>query len=242
VDAIILRLDAPLMSFGGVIVDQHNVTDRFPGVSLFVGLIGNALGWTHCDGDSLNALQSRLRVASRWDAMPDLLIDYQTVDLGEEKMCNAGWTTRGEPEHREGGPNARFGTHPRLRHYWANGLMTVALGVSGEADPTMDAIERTLRRPARPLFLGRKTCIPSAPLVAGRASGPNLREILERVPHPDCRFRKEASPMPARWPVHDGGSSRGQARTVFDLRDWNSGLHVGSRQVVDGAMQVPECI
>jgi len=45
--ALVLRLDAPMMSFGGVMVDQHGVIDRFPGVALLTGLIANALGWHH---------------------------------------------------------------------------------------------------------------------------------------------------------------------------------------------------
>ena len=55
-DALVLRLDAPLMSFGGVIVDHHNVTERFPGLSLFAGLFANALGWTHGEGDKIGSL------------------------------------------------------------------------------------------------------------------------------------------------------------------------------------------
>ena len=40
-DALFLRFDSPLMSFGGTIVDHHNVTERFPGFSLFAGLLAN---------------------------------------------------------------------------------------------------------------------------------------------------------------------------------------------------------
>ena len=110
-DALILRLDAPLMSFGGVIVDHHNVTERFPGLSLFAGLLSNALGWTHGEGERIGALQDRLIVASRWDIEPEAIVDYHTVDLGQPKMREKGWTTRGEPEHRDGGPDA--GACPR---------------------------------------------------------------------------------------------------------------------------------
>jgi CRISPR-associated Cas5-like protein len=33
-DFLLLRFDAPLMSFGGVMVDQYGPTDRFPGQSM----------------------------------------------------------------------------------------------------------------------------------------------------------------------------------------------------------------
>ena len=149
-DALILRLDAPLMSFGGVIVDHHNVTERFPGVSLFAGLFANALGWTHGEGEKIGALQDRLIIASRWDIEPEAIVDYHTVDLGQPKMREKGWTTRGEPEHRDGGP-ARFGTHIRLRHYWANGVLTAALALRDNTVPDLATLEAALQQPARPL-------------------------------------------------------------------------------------------
>ena len=41
---LILRLDAPLMSFGGIAIDQFGVIDTWPHSSLLTGLIGNAWG------------------------------------------------------------------------------------------------------------------------------------------------------------------------------------------------------
>jgi len=37
IDVILLRFDAPLMSFGGVLVDEHGVTRQFPGASMLTG-------------------------------------------------------------------------------------------------------------------------------------------------------------------------------------------------------------
>ncbi|WP_082411796.1 type I-E CRISPR-associated protein Cas5/CasD, partial [Methylogaea oryzae] len=97
-DILLLRFDAPLMSFGGVMVDQHGPTERFPGLSLLAGLFGNALGYRHGDAEALEALQARIEYAARWDVEPQALLDYHTVDLGQPKMREPGWTTRGEPE------------------------------------------------------------------------------------------------------------------------------------------------
>ena len=44
-----LRLEAPLMSFGGVLVDNRGVTEPFPTRSMLAGLIANALGHDHRD-------------------------------------------------------------------------------------------------------------------------------------------------------------------------------------------------
>lgn len=89
-NVLLLRFDAPLMSFGDVIVDQHNVTDRsFPRLSLLTGLLANALGYRHGDAEALEALQARIEFAARWDVAPARIVDYHTVNLGQEKMKDA---------------------------------------------------------------------------------------------------------------------------------------------------------
>jgi len=80
--AIVLRFDAPLVSFGAPAVDQNGVVQPFPALSMLTGLIANALGWEHRESDKLDALQERLRYAARTDRRGEALLDYQTVDLG----------------------------------------------------------------------------------------------------------------------------------------------------------------
>lgn len=235
-DALILRLDAPLMSFGGVMVDQHNVTDRFPGLSLFAGLLANALGWSHADGDRIGRLQDRLVIASRWDIAPEVMIDYHTVDLGQEKMREPGWTTRGKPEHR-GGSGAKFGTHIRYRHYLANGALTAVLTLKWEDDPGLDDLETALRYPARPLFLGRKTCLPSSPILLGRASGTDVLSLLKAVPRFTCPARPQQGAMEARWPADIGNPLEEQIKPIYDQRDWKNQWHAGSRMIAEGPME-----
>jgi CRISPR system Cascade subunit CasD len=236
-EALILRLDAPWMSFGGVIVDHHNVSDRFPGLSLFAGLLANALGWTHAEGEKIGKLQDRLVVASRWDVAPEAVVDYHTVDLGQPKMCEPGWTTRGKPEHREGGPDARFGTHQRYRHYWANGVLTATLALVNDDCPSLADLEVALRQPARPLFLGRKTCLPSSPILIGRSTGENVLTVLQAVPRFACAVRPMNEAMPARWPADIGSPREEQIRPVYDQRDWRNQWHAGSRMVAEGRIE-----
>ncbi len=236
-DALILRLDAPLMSFGGVMVDHHNFTDRFPGLSLFAGLLANAMGWSHADGDKIGRLQDRLVIASRWDIAPEVIIDYHTVDLGQEKMREPGWTTRGQPEHRDGGPGAKFGTHQRYRHFLANGVLTTALSLGQEDSPSLDDIESALRHPVRPLFLGRKTCLPSSPILLSRTSGTDVLNILKTVPRFTCPTRPQQEAMAARWPADIGNPREEQIKPVYDQRNWKNQWHAGSRMVAEGPME-----
>ena len=240
--ALILRLDAPLMSFGGVMIDQHGFIERFPGTSLLTGLIGNALGWRHGDFQRLQSLQGRLQYAARWDVAPQRIIDYHTVDLGQPKMREPGWTTRGEPEHRAGGPDARFGTHIRYRHHWADGLMTLALTLAGEGEPDLDTVRAALARPDRPLFLGRKACLPARPLLDPEPirEGPDLLAILRAVPVWDRQGQPlaDGGQVEACWPAELGlpAGTRGEIRRVYDLRDWPNQLPAGNRERAEGIL------
>ncbi|MDI3269897.1 MAG: type I-E CRISPR-associated protein Cas5/CasD [Bacillota bacterium] len=242
--ALVLRFDAPLASFGGVRIDNHGVVERFPGTSMLTGLLANALGWRHGEADRLTELQGRVTFAARWDVPPIRLIDYHTVDLGQPKMMGypsssekaAGWTTWGFLEERAGG-TAKKAIHERYQHYWADGVLTLALTLKGEGQPFLEDLEAALRYPARPLFLGRKACLPSRPLVdplQPMVEGEDLRQIISAIP-----LLHRGEPAPSRvevcWPGELGleGMS-GQLREVFDLRDWKNQVASGSRLQAEG--------
>lgn len=237
--ALILRFDAPMISFGSVIVDHHGFTDFFPGVSMLTGMIGNSLGWHHGDFKQLQTLQGRVDFAARWDVRPTKVIDYHTVDLGSSKMCKPGWTTRGETEHRAGGPSAKYGTHQRYRHYLVDGLMTVALGLAEEGYPDLDVIKKALERPARPLFLGRKTCLPARPLldpINPIAEGQDLLSILGIVPvwNRDGVPERASGKTWVCWTPSETEDGSRESRLVYDLRDWRNQLPAGSRWREEG--------
>ena len=240
--AVILRLDAPLMSFGSVIVDQNGYTDLFPGTAMLTGLLANALGWHHGDVERLQSLQDRLAFAARWDVAPERLIDYHTVDLGQSKMSEPGWTTRGTAEHRGGGASARLGTHQRYRHYWVDGILTVALTVSDDWPPTLQELGAGLRQPARPLFLGRKTCLPARPLLDALtpvAEGEDLLDILRRVPvwNRNGEPSADTAGRLACWPAGQPVGRPARVQRVFDLRDWANQLPAGSRWRAEGPLR-----
>lgn len=234
-DCLILRFDAPLMSFGAVVVDQNNPTWRFPSRSMLTGLLGNALGWDHRDSQRLQALQSRLRFAARWDVEPVLVTDYQTVDLGQDFMRDTGWTTRGRREDREGG-NARARTHRRWREYWANGVVTVALALREGGEPSLDQLEEALRYPARPLFIGRKPCLPAAPVLIGRRRTAGVKAALAAEPLANIGPRRRPQNIQALWPLDEGVGALSEER--FDRRDWANNIHIGSERYAVGILEV----
>ncbi|MGQ9862476.1 MAG: type I-E CRISPR-associated protein Cas5/CasD [Thiobacillaceae bacterium] len=234
-DCLILRFDAPLMSFGAVVVDQINPTWRFPGRAMLAGLLGNALGWDHRDVAKLQALQDRLRFAARWDAEPQLLIDYQTVDLGQPFFVGTGWTTRGRREDRKGG-SAATSTHQRWREHWANGVATVALALDGNGAPTLSDLEHALRAPARALFIGRKHCLPAAPILVGLRQAEGVKAALAAEPLADIGPRTRPSAVPAIWPLDEGPGAVIEER--YDRRDWQNNIHRGAQRYAVGNLEI----
>ena len=231
-DVLVLRLEAPLMAFGGPIVDNYGVIQAFPAASLLTGLLGNALGWKHGDGAALNSLQSRLRFAARIDRPGEHIIDYQTVDLGQEFMMDTGWTTWGRREDRGGASGT--GTHIRYRHYRADACVTVALALDSEEgeelDLTVHTLEQALLTPARPLFIGRKTCIPSLPILQGTIDAPSVIEALRRFPV------IAAKQVQAQWPADEEGPRLSRLVVLTDERDWINQVHSGERLVRQGEL------
>lgn len=167
VNALILRMDAPLMSFGGVVVDARHDTLRYPIRSMLTGLMANAMGYDRTEVARLDALQESFEFASRWDVTPVLLRDYQVADLGSYKMSRKAWTSKLTLEGRGG--SAADAKHPLEKFYWSDGVLLAAVRFADTA--LASAAAAALLRPARPLFYGRKCCVPSSPLghLAGTA-------------------------------------------------------------------------
>ncbi len=167
------------MSFGAPTVDGHGPTQRWPAVSMLTGLVANALGYNRTQASELARLQNRLVWAARIDRPGTLLRDYQTAQLDKR---DRGWTTFGAPEKR-GGDEASFNS-PSIRHreFWADASIAMAVRLNrAEESPTIEQVAEALQFPARPLFLGRKNCIPSVPIYVRTVKAANTIAALELV-------------------------------------------------------------
>ncbi|MFN7952853.1 MAG: type I-E CRISPR-associated protein Cas5/CasD [bacterium] len=226
---LILRLDAPLMSFGGTRVDQIGPTQDHPSLSLLTGLLGSALGFRHRDPAKLQSLQERIRYGVRRERAGVLITDYQTVDLGQDFLVETGWTTWGHVQSRAGAFSE--GTHIRYRDYWADAEFTVVLTLEpAETQPTVDALANALTEPARPLFIGRKPCLPAAPIFRGRVEAASIVDALRKAP---SATGVHDGHVWAWWPEDEGGPA-GEVRVVTDERDWANQIHGGERLIREG--------
>lgn len=243
---LLLHFQAPLMSFGGPQVDHIGPTGRFPTASQVTGLFGNALGYRHGEAAKLQALQDRVLLASALLRPGEEVEDYQTVDLGQEHLRNPAWTTRGRTEHRDGGRAARYGTHIRLRRYRADASVLSAVSLaSPDAVPTVDDIARALDHPARPLSLGRRTCVPADRIVLGVV--PEASDLMAAIRMVESDFPErwstldpgDAGEVDAEWPAGPADPTAGApTHRVVDQRDWATGLHGGERTVNQGKVTI----
>lgn len=227
---LLIRLRAPLIAFGGETIDNLGVIRDFPALSMVTGFLANALGWDRGDDAQHNRLQERLIMGARLDADGARLTDFQTAQL---QANDRGWTTRGMVEERAGGAGSYSGPHLRYRDYHADMDVLIALRLhAAEEPPTLETLGAALDRPARPLFVGRKNCLPTCRLVAGWVDAPHVLAALQSAnPPPAQRVR-------AQWPEGEGCLPAPQDRRldVCDERNWTSGVHGGWRPVREGSL------
>lgn len=150
---LLLRLKGPLQSWGASSRYQRRETHPVPTKSAVVGLLAASEGRRRTDPvEDLTALEFGVRV----DQPGTLLRDYQTA---------IDW---------------RKGSAARLseRYYLQDACFIVA--ISGP-DALIESLEGTLRAPAFPLYLGRRSCPADPRLVIG-STGLGVEESLRDLP------------------------------------------------------------
>ena len=134
---LLLRLAAPLQAWGTDSKFEVRRTNREPSKSGVIGLLAAALGLRR-DAD-LTEL-SALRFGVRVDRNGEVIKDFH--------MAKADKTS-----------------YLTYRYYLSDAVFLV--GLESEDRNFLEKIERALRNPCFPLFLGRRSCPPTLPLVLG---------------------------------------------------------------------------
>ena len=134
---LLLRLAAPLQAWGTDSKFEVRRTNREPSKSGVIGLLAAALGLRR-DAD-LSKL-SALRFGVHVDRNGEVIKDFH--------MAKAEKTS-----------------YLTYRYYLSDAIFLV--GLESEDRSFLEQIERALRNPCFPLFLGRRSCPPTLPLVLG---------------------------------------------------------------------------
>jgi len=164
---LILRLTAPLQSWGTQSRFSVRDTAREPSKSGVVGLICAALGRPrHADIHDLMALAMTVRI----DREGSVQRDYQTAgggSLPDGRRYGVAKANRAKPQ-----------TVTSNRYFLADADFRVAL--EGDDESLLKTISNALTRPKWPLYLGRKAFVPSQPLCRGVHNGLNAIDILSK--------------------------------------------------------------
>ncbi len=144
---LLLRLAAPLQSWGVDSKFETRKTNREPTKSGVVGLLAAALGIGREEPEKLIPL-NQLRFGVRVDQEGDFLVDYH-VARKEEK------TRKGE----------KIVPYITYRHYLTDAIFLA--GLESQDDAFLCDLAQALRNPVYPLFLGRRSCPPTMPLCLG---------------------------------------------------------------------------
>ncbi|MBU7598914.1 type I-E CRISPR-associated protein Cas5/CasD [Streptomyces sp. P38-E01] len=166
---LLLHLAGPLQSWGAHSHFNRRDTAPHPTRSGIVGLLAAALGRGR--HESLDDLAT-LRLTVRTDRAGVLLRDFHTVGGGlpmKETVVNAG----GKPRLKHG-----TGTLVSDRYYLADAAFTAALtpAASTPADLLAECA-RALSAPRWPLYLGRRSCPPTDPVLIGLYPDP-LKHLI----------------------------------------------------------------
>ena len=218
------------MSFGTTAVDHRRPVQPWPAASMLTGLLANALGWDRSETTQLDRLQARLRWAARIDRPGQALNDFQTAQLAK---TDKGWTTRGVVEERGGGADSYNSPHLRSRDYRADASVVVALRLDpAEEPPTLETIARALDHPARPLFLGRKGCLPATRLGLGLVQADDAVQAL----HQAASAHDGAAAQDAAIYFNTGAAPVGEGLRIHhtsDERRFALDVHAGRQQVYE---------
>ena len=163
---LVLRLEGALQAWGEMSKWDFRDSADLPTKSGIVGLLGCALGLER-GSPELAALGDGIKLAIRADRPGVRTVDFQTVT--------------GSPlRNAEGKPKTGGNTIISRHAYLQDACFTVFL----ETDDLMrERLTAALQAPKWPLFLGRKNCVPSRPVLEAVTSAyASLEDAVCRYP------------------------------------------------------------
>lgn len=195
--SLVLRLAGPLQSWGSSSQYNRRETDDRPTKSGIVGLLSAAQGRRRTEPiDDL----VELRLGIRIDQPGSLLRDYHTVsDLRGRPLLSAAVSKSGAQRPS----STRKTTHVTERFYLQDAVFVAT--VHGEAGLLSD-LAAAITAPSFPLALGRRSCVPTQPMLLRQGDSTLWHgahdEVIHRVPWqagPDRRARAQRATV--RLPV-----------------------------------------
>lgn len=184
---LLLRLEGPLQSWGGRSRWDVRDTQPEPTKSGVVGLLGCALGYERNDRRLEEELDAGLRFGVRVEQPGRVLRDYQTVTdflpTAEGTFKHSGVKTAASLAKLRADAVATLATIISPRFYLEDAAFLVGLEERAGYAGLLERCAAALAAPVWPIFLGRKTCVPSRPVLEALTSEyEGLEDALSRYP------------------------------------------------------------
>ncbi|VEI13470.1 type I-E CRISPR-associated protein Cas5/CasD [Trueperella bialowiezensis] len=223
--SLLLLLKGPLQSWGDESRYKIRATGTTPSKSGVIGILASALGRDRCEPvDDLVQLEFAVRI----DQPGSLLRDYQTAQPWQDK------------------PNAN--ANLVVRYFLSDAAFVAALGSEDRA--WIEDLQRALREPAYPLFLGRRSCPAPANLDLGITDQPPVDALLNHEEWYATAAHKKESARIVELPIYRDGrpGEQGEARQDIPVSfsqnhrkyDWRTVVYAGSRTVENGLCQASD--
>jgi len=193
-DYLVFRLYGPLASWGEIAVGESRHSAVYPSRSALLGLLGAALGVARLDDTGQSGLSSGYRFGVKLVSVGTPLRDYHTVQAPSQQAKTHYRTRR-----QELADAGRVGTLLSSREYRCDSIAIVAVQARSLAPWSLADLADALRKPAYPLYLGRKSCPLALPLGPHLMQADSLRSALDSAPQASLvdLARKRS---PADWP------------------------------------------
>lgn len=169
---LLLRLAAPIQSWGDESKYDIRQTHQVPSKSGVIGLVSAALGLRR-DSEEIPALNAALRMGVRVDVPGRTIMDYHTARPPK-------YTSKKEVRHHpDGSLMMEDSSYVTKRYYLCDACYLV--GLESEDEELLERISGALTSPCFPLYLGRRSCPPTLPLLLGIRTC-SLKEALTNEP------------------------------------------------------------
>lgn len=191
---LLLRLSAPLQSWGAESMFDTRETEDMPTKSGVIGMLAAALGKKRDEPlDDLAELEFGIRI----DQQGTKLNDFQITQMG-----------------------AKLNSNLSNRAYLSDAVFLAGLGC--ENIDFLKKLENALMNPEFPVFLGRRSCPPTQPLLLGIRSAVSLYQALydEEWQVPDWRkkgFFRFSDRVSLRIVVDDSFAQNGSVKKDVPL-------------------------
>lgn len=172
-----LNLEAPLVSFSAdTIYNDLHPTGFCPSKSQVIGMIGAAMGIKREEVERLNGLDQKydIFIPEVSHSIPRIYEDFQVVSKRKTlsgRLAGSGLTISENDQFLAFSGKFASGKHGSkhtltIRKQYLENLGSFIVYLLGSEEDLREA-EQALKAPYYPLYIGRKCCIPSAPICNG---------------------------------------------------------------------------